>query len=531
LLPVYNTRPEWLEQAIDSILNQTYDNWQLCIVDDASTTEGVRAIISRAAQKDSRIKALFLEQNKGVAFALNRAAEETDGEYLICLDHDDFLSPDALYEVVSVLNKDRNLEFLYSDEAVTNPQGVISIIYFRPEFSEAFFLSHPYIVHLVAIRRSLFLKAGCFEESMTISHDYDLFLRALAAIDAPRIGHIPKVLYYWRQHPGSLGRSLQSQVTNHSKRAISKYLKLRNIDATVEDGPVSNTFRVRYPIKEPQLLTIVIPTKDKVELLQKCIASIEKQDAYRSYELLIVDNNSSTFEALAYLDCLRKRYKILKYDGEFNFSRINNIAGEAASGELLLFMNNDVELIAPDSLLSMVELFERPSTGIVGAKLLYPDNRIQHAGVVLGLIGVCEHLFKFQNAFLPDGLPERGYLNSLVSIRNYSAVTAACMMIRRSLFTKVKGFDENIKVGFGDIDLCLRVRELGYDILFTPYALLRHHESATRRSMKNPRLMEHKEDVKYFTDRWNRQILTNDPFFNQNLSLWTFNCLPALENE
>jgi GT2 family glycosyltransferase len=519
ILPVYNTNIRWLKNAIDSVLNQCYDNWELCIVDDASSDPDIRRILQDYHAKCDRIKLIFLEDNKGVAAASNCAIFQSSGDFIGFLDHDDELFPHALHEMARYLNSSPATDFIYSDEITINETGVPVNAYYRPDFTLDYVLSHPYFVHFVVIRSALVREAGGFREDFVISQDYDLFLRIISM--TRRIAHVPKILYKWRTHHSSAGHMYMDKVSTFSIRCINEFLIREGIDATASETENFNFFRVRREIKGNPVVSIIIPTKDKAELLENCIVSILTKSSYKNFEILIVDNRStegSTLELFKTLEAGHKNIRIINFSEDFNFSRLNNVAAMAAAGEHLLFLNNDVEVISPGWIEALLEQSQRDEVCCVGGKLLYPDDTIQHVGVVIGLCGPAEHVYKFFDAH------DIGYMGNFVSIRNYSAVTGACMMIKKCIFDEIGGFDEKFFVGFGDTDLCLRGLLKGYLNVFTPYAELYHLESATRGKTYGPD--NHPEDTSRFYDRWQDFIRRGDPYYNQNLPLDTTDIRP-----
>ncbi len=512
ILPVWNTDQRWLRAAIDSVINQIYDNWELCIADDKSTEPHVADVLNYYMKKDERIKVKFLNDNLGVSSASNAAIAMATGEFIGFLDHDDELLTSALYEVVHLLNKTREADFIYSDEILLDKSGTPIYAYYRPDFSIDYMLSHCYIIHFSVIRTSLIHKIGGFKREFNISQDYDLFLRILS--ETKKVYHIPKVLYFWRQHGSGSGHVLMSNVMDSSRKAIQDFLNREGIEGEACNTEHFNFFRVRRKIKGHPKITIIIPTKDRVDMLRKCIESIEEKTFYKNYEVIIVDHLSCEADTIEYLNYLQKSsntFKVLTFQEDFNYSRINNYAAKYATGEHLLFLNNDVEVITPEWLEAMLEHSQREDVGCVGAKLLYPDGKIQHVGVIVGWGGSAEHIYKWYES------RDIGYMGHFISIRNYSAVTAACMMIKKSVFDEVDGFDERIKVGFNDTDFCLRVQIKGYLNVYTPYAELYHYESATRgQTFKGD---PHPEDSMYFINRWQKIIQDGDPFYNPNLPL------------
>ncbi len=504
LMSVYNTRKAHLEKAVESVRSQYYPNWELCICDDGSTVEHMRPMLESWTCADSRIKAIFSPGNGGISAATNQALRLATGEFIGLLDHDDELSPAALYEVVKLLQEHPEADVIYSDEDKLERDGRRSDPFFKPAWSPEYLYSLNYVCHFGVYRKQQVEEVGGLRTEFNGSQDYDLLLRV--AERTQHIFHIPEVLYHWRKTLGST--ALAAQAKNYStaagQRAIAEHLRRLGVAATVVDGDAPNRYRVRPVIAGDPLVSIIIPTRDGVEVLERCIRSIESKTDYLHYEILIVDNGSSKPETLTYFSSLRHR--VLRLDEPFNYSRLNNFGAQHAKGEFLLLLNNDTEVISPEWMRAMLELCHLPGVGLVGAKLHYPDGRIQHAGVVLGIKGVAGHSHKY----FPGR--SRGYFDALACIRNYSAVTAACMMVRRDVFQAVGGFDEQLRVAFNDVDFCLRVREKGYRIAWTPYAELYHYESATRGFDLDPR------EIEFMKRRW-KDILLNDPYYNRNLTL------------
>ena len=512
VMPVYNTEKKWLGIAIDSVINQVYPNWELCIVDDASTKKGIRKILGDYSAKDNRIKVKYLEENRGISGASNEALAMANGEFVGFLDHDDELTKDALFEVVRLLNRNPKLDLIYSDEDKKDLKGRRVEPFFKPDWSPDLLLSMNYVCHFSVVRKSLIEKIGGFRLGFEGSQDHDLILRVTELTD--RIGHILKPLYSWRKVPGSAAALTEAKpyARESAKRALREALNRRGLNGEVLEG-FGSYYRVRYALRGAPLVSIIIPTKDKVDLLKRCIESIESKTSYRNYEIIIVDNSSTDPATLTYLESIRHR--VVKFDQPFNFSKINNFAARYAKGEHLLFLNNDIEVVEEHWLEAMLEHSQRPEVGMVGGLLLYPSGSawhtprtIQHAGVTLGVGGVAGHAFKY----LP--VDRHNYFNLHRVVRNCSAVTAACAMIRRNVFEEIGGFNENLRVAFGDIDLCLRLRKKGYLIIYTPYAMLYHHECATRGRLHPP------EDEAYMIDLWGGTFIEGDPYYNPNLTLF-----------
>ena len=516
VLPLFNSQPNWLDTLLSSIHIQTYPLWECILVDDASTTTNHLSVVEKWCQKDSRFRLVKHPQNKGVGSTSQTGVENAKGTYLCVVDHDDQLEPQALFEVAKVIREYQS-DVIYSDEMLINEDGSIIRCVFRPDFNYYFLLSHPYIVHITVIRRDLLIEVGGFKRDLTVSQDYDLLLRVAASTQS--FFHIPKVLYRWRTYKGSTGHQQAHNVMSISQAAINEHLRLKGFSMTeawAMEGFSFNFFRIRYKI-EPVKVSVIIPTKDKVDLLRSCIESVQQKTFFPEgveLEFLIVDNGSTEQETLSYFEELKSNgHHILNEPGHFNFSLLNNKGVAQTSGALLLFMNNDIEVIEAGWLEAMLELMAPKEVAVVGAKLLYPDGLIQHAGVMMGVNGPASH----DHQFFPELEHYRmagGHNHALLVIRECLAVTAACMLVRRSAFDAVDGFDEKLEVGFGDTDLCLRLHSEGYKCLFTPYARLIHYESASRGYHHGD---PHPADRQLFYSRWNSLIERGDPFYNPNL--------------
>lgn len=503
IMPVYNARPDDLEKAIASVEAQYYRHWELCICDDASTAQHIRTTLEAAARRDPRIKVYFSPQNEGISLASNRAIQLATGDFIGLLDHDDELTRDALFESVKLLQLHPEADVIYSDEDKLEPDGSRSDPFFKPDWSPEFLLSCPYVCHFGVFRRSLVADLGGFRAGLEGSQDYDLMLRVSER--TRQIYHIPKILYHWRMAPGST--ALRSKAKSYSsaagQRALEEHLRRRHIAGDVLQVDPSR-YRVRPEITGNPLVSIIIPTKDKLRLLRTCVRSINEKTSYANRELVVVDNNSEDARAKAYLSGLGDA--VLSYAEPFNFSKIINFAVQRSKGEYLVLLNNDTEVIAGEWLTAMLECLQLPEVGVVGAKLLYPNGTIQHGGVIGGVGGVAGHAYQH---FPGDS---RGYFDALFRIRNVAAVTAACLMVRRDVFEKVGGFDEDLSVNFNDVDFCLRVLQAGYRVVWTPYAVLRHYESATRAAIVQA------NEVLHIQRRWGA-LLMNDPYHNPNLTL------------
>ena len=500
IMPVYNPKAEWLRQAIQSVVDQAYINWELCIADDASTEPHVREVLEEFARSDPRVKVTYRQENGGIVAASNDALKLASGDLIGFLDHDDLLRPHALYEVVRYLRERPETDVVYSDEDKVMPGGSLGQPFFKPDWSPDLLLSVNYLNHFTVIRRELVDAVGGFRAGYDGSQDYDLFLRVTERARA--VGHIPKPLYSWRMAPGSAAASAAAKPYAYlaATRALQDAMQRRGIAATVDQGPSTGWFHVRYAIKGAPLVSIIIATRDRADLLQRCIDSIERKSTYAPWEILVVDNDSKEPETLHYLRQLP--HQVIPFPGPFNYARMMNEAVTHARGTHIVFLNNDTEVITPDWIQALLEHSQRPEVAAVGARLLYPDGRVQHEGIILGLGG--------GSALNVDC---QGYFNLGESIRNCSAVTAACMMVRRDVFQELNGFDEELGVAFNDVDYCLRAREKGYLIVYTPLAKLYHYEGASR-----GRLHPLSDEVG-FRKRWGDPGTYRDPYYNPNLDL------------
>jgi len=508
ITPVWNTDAKWLELAINSVLNQAYDNWELCLVDDASSKPHIKEVLSGYAKKDNRIRVKFLAKNLGIVGASNEALSLATGEFVGFLDHDDELRPNALYEVVKLLNEDRGLDLIYSDEDKIDTRGNRKEAFFKPDWSPDLLMSMNYICHFTVIRKDMVDDLGGFRSGFEGSQDYDLALRVTEKSN--KIAHISIPLYSWRMVPGSAAAEVNAKpyAFSAAMSALRESLDRRGIAGDILE-PIPGRYRVRYKIKSEPLVSIIIPTKDNVRKLERCINSIETKTTYRNYEIIVVDHESSDLETIKYLHSVSHR--VIKYEGKFNFSRMNNLGVGEAKGDHIVFLNDDTAVIEPAWLEAMLEHSQRQEVGMVGAFLLYPPGsqfagKIQHAGVFLGC-GVAGHAFKYTSAKDLLDYSLRGV------IRNCSAVTGACAMMRKDLFLAQGGFDENLPVAFNDIDLCLRLRDKGYLIIYTPFSVLYHYEGGTRGSYHPS------EDETYMLSRWADVISKGDPYYNRNLAL------------
>ena len=514
VVPTYNTPKHFLVEMIDSVINQSYSNWELCIADGNSQTLDTVKILKEYMKNDQRIKVRFLEENLGISDNTNECLELAKGEFVGLFDHDDVLTPNALYEVVKVLNQDNSIDFIYSDEDKTDEEGKDFFEpHFKPDWSPDTLRSYNYICHFTVFKRNLLEKVGNFNREFDGSQDYDLFLRLTECTS--KIYHISKILYHWRVHKNSTAANLGAKeyTVDAARRALQAHLNRKGMDGEIEPGLIRGTHRVNYTIKGNPKVSIIIPNKDHIDDLSQCIESI-KQSTYLNYEIVIVENNSNEEVTFKYYDKVNKEdnIRVVVWKDEFNYSAINNFGVQEALGEYLILLNNDIEIITQNWIEEMLMHCQREEVGIVGAKLYYPDDTIQHAGVIIGIGGVAGHSHKYYNR------SQDGYFSRLKIIQNLSAVTAACLMVRRDVFESVNGLDEGFKVAFNDVDFCLRVREQGKLVIYTPYVEAYHNESKSRGVEDTPeKIRRFQSEVERFYARWG--AYRRDPYYNENLTL------------
>ena len=517
VMPVCNTRLDILDASIRSLLDQVYTNWELCIADDASSAPGIRQLLEKHAAADGRIKLRFRESRGNIAATSNTALDMATGEFVALLDHDDLLPVHALYWVAEALNRHPDARLLYSDEDKITSQGERFDPYFKSDFNYELFLAQNMVSHLGVYRRDLICSLGGFRRGFDGSQDYDLALRVVAAIPRSQIVHIPRILYHWRAITGSvaLSRSEKDFCAPAAWRAVTEHLQ--PLGGVVERAPEAPMYhRIRYPLPTVlPLVSIVICTRDHEALLGRAVESIRSLSSYPNYELVIVDNGSRDPQAVAYLAWLATQpgIQVIRDDSPFNYSRLNNCAVAHCRGEVVCLLNDDVEVITSDWLEEMVSFAVQSDVGAVGARLWYPDGTLQHGGVIIGAGGVAGHA----HLRLPKGSP--GYFGRAVLQQELSAVTGACLMVRRTVFAEVGGLDEQLAVAFNDIDFCLRLRATGYRNIWTPFAELIHHESASRGPEDSPeKIARFQREVRFMHDRWG-DVLASDPHYNPNLSM------------
>ena len=525
-VPAYRTPEKFLAQMIDSLLAQTYGNWELCIANGSPEDSAMKKVLEEYTKKDSRIRVSELTENKGIAGNTNAALEMAQGEFVGLLDHDDLLAPNALYEIVRALDEDRNLDAVYTDEdKVTTELDEHFQPHLKPDFNLDLLRSNNYICHFFVVRRSIVQKVGGFCQEFDGAQDHDFIFRCIET--AEKVGHIPEILYHWRTHKASTADNPASKMYafDAGKRAIEAHLKRTGTEGIVSHTPDLGFFRVKYPVQGQPLVSVIIPNKDEKETLKACIDSIREKTEYPNYEIIIVENNSTTDEIFQYYKELSQdpRIRLLRWKKEFNYSAINNYGVRHANGEYLLFLNNDVTVITPGWIKELLGVCQRPEVGAAGVKLIYPDNTIQHAGCVIGLGGIAGHMFVDMPA------NRTGYLHKASILQDMSAVTAACMMMKRTAFEEAGGFTEKLSVAFNDVDLCLKVRKNHKLIVYDPYVQLYHMESKTRGAEDNKeKVRRFQEEIEYMRCQWLDILKKGDPYYNKNLSLtkWNYSLRP-----
>ncbi len=519
VMPTYNTQPAHLSACIESVLKQTYPNWQLCIVDDASSKTEHISLIQEYVKNDSRI--LFHQKtvNGHISQASNEALDLATGDFTLLLDHDDLLCTHTLNLFVDAINKHPKSKLFYADEDKVDEYGNRFMPHFKPDWNPDLLYSQNYIGHPVVYKTEKLKEIGGFREGVEGSQDHDLLLRYSQNLNTSQIEHLPWILYHWRATKNSTALNIDSKnyTTQAGIKSLQDFFDSQNKSVKVEAGNYPNTYRCQWPLpKNPPLVSLLIPTRDGYQILKNAVDSILEKTHYTNYEILILNNRSKCQQTLDYFKELDQKYpniRILDWHHPFNYSAINNYGVEKAYGEIIGLINNDIEVINKEWLTEMVSHAIRPEIGCVGAKLYYPDNTIQHAGVILGIGGVAGHAHKYFSKENP------GYFSRLHLTQNYSAVTAACLLVKKSIYKKVGGLNaKHLTIAFNDVDFCLKVREAGYKNLFTPWAELYHHESISRGAEDTPKKTQRfSEEVKFMKDHWHTS-LRHDPAYNRNLS-------------
>ena len=517
LVPAYRTTEKFLRAMIESLRAQSYSNWELCLADASENDSDVLPVVREYQAKDGRIRYQRITENRGIPENTNEALAMAEGDYIGLLDHSDLLAPNALFEVVKAINEDPAREAIYTDEDKISSDGSLHREpHFKPDYDLDLLRSTNYISHFFVVKRSVAEWVGGFRREYNGSQDYDFIFRCTE--QAEKTHHIPEVLYHWRISENSTAENIENKLYcfEAGKKAIEDHLERTGETATVDYTNHLGYYRVTYEVKEQPLISIVIPNRDEAQTLRACLESIWAKTTYPNYEILIVENNSEKRETLEYYRELKGKpgVRLLRWPDEFNYSAINNFAVRQAKGEYILLLNNDMELITPNWLELMLGMCQREDVGIVGCKLIYPDDTIQHAGVILGMSGLADHAF--------PGLPAGaiGYCNRPNLQQDLSAVTAACLMVKKSIYDEVGGMEERLKVEFNDVDFCLKVRKAGYLVVYEPNVQLYHYESKSRGQDDTPEKRERwANEVKFVSTRWKDILEKGDPYYNRNLSL------------
>lgn len=521
VVPAYKTPVLFLEQMIDSVRSQTYPHWELCIANASPQDREMAAVLERYMKLDGRIRVKNLDENLGIAENTNEAFSMASGEFAGLLDHDDLLAPQALFRMADAFNKNSEYDVFYTDEdKVTTDLSEHFQPHFKPDFNLDLLRSNNYITHFFVVRTALVKKVGGFRREYDGAQDYDFIFRCVE--QAKEICHIPEVLYHWRTHKASTADNPASKMYafDAGKRAIEGNLARSGVKGVVSHTKDLGFYQVEYPVKGNPLISILIPNKDQKDSLKKCLDSVFEKSTYTNYEIIIIENNSVEDETFAYYKELEKRsnVKIVTWKGEFNYSAINNFGEMEANGDYLLFLNNDVEVINPRWMEEMLGNCQRKEVGIVGAKLYYPDDTIQHAGTIIGIGGIAGH------AFLNMPRSRTGYLHKASIQMDLSAVTAACMMMKKDVFDKLGGFEEKLTVAFNDVDLCLRTVQAGYLVVYNPRVELYHYESKSRGSEDSEeKVRRFQGEIEFMRTRWIRILKNGDPNYNKNLTLSKWN--------
>lgn len=523
IVPTYNTPEHFLRDMIECVANQTYYNWELCVA-DASTTDKVKVVLEEyKAKYGDRLVIKYLTDNKGIAENTNEALALATGDFIGLFDHDDLLPLNSLYEIVKAINENPDADFIYTDEDKISEDGKRRFDpHFKTDWNPDLLRSHNYITHFSIFRKDVMEKIHGFRSGYNGSQDHDIILRATEV--AQHIVHIPKILYHWRIHDKSTAANPRAKMYCYDSgvRAVKSQLEREGTDGQVIFGKNLGFYRTFYDIKGEPKVSIIIPNKDHKDDLKRCIKSIYKKTSYRNFEIVIVENNSTSDEIFKYYNDLEKEHrnlKVVKWEKEFNYSAINNFGVEHCTGEYILLLNNDTEVITERWIEEMLQHAQRKDIGVVGAKLYFDDDTVQHAGVLMNLAGVANHHFR--------GFDRKdiGYFSRLDVVQNYCAVTGACMMVSKELYDAVGGLDEQFVVAYNDIDFCLKVRELGKRNLFTPFAELYHYESKSRGydSQDESKVKRLQKESDLFAKKWSKYLEGCDPYYNPNFSNKTLN--------
>ena len=526
VVPAYLTPERFLRQMLDSLLAQTYENWELCLANGSPEDQDMQTVLKSYAEMDRRIRYQDLKENLGIAENTNAAFAMAKGDFVGLLDHDDLLAPNALYEIAAALEEHPEADVIYTDEdKVTTDLTEHFQPHLKPDFNLDLLRSNNYICHFLVVRRSVVEKAGGFRREFDGAQDYDFVFRCVE--QAREIVHVPEILYHWRTHKSSTADNPASKMYafEAGRRAIEGNLERTGTQGIVEHTPDFGFYRVKYPVQGEPLVSIIIPNREEKETLEECVESIFSKTSYKNYEIIIVENNSSSNEIFRYYKQLSEdpRIHLIRWKKEFNYSAINNFGVRHAKGDYLLFLNNDVKIIDPDWITEMLGICQRREVGAVGAKLIYPDNTIQHAGCVVGMGGIAGNMFVNMPA------ERTGYLHKASILQDMSCVTAACMMMKKPVFQEAGGFTEELAVAFNDVDLCLKVRSHGHLIVYDPYVKLYHYESKSRGAEDSEeKVRRFQTEIEYMRCHWLDILKKGDPYYNKNLSLtkWNYSLKP-----
>ena len=531
VVPLYKTDKRLLKALIDSVQAQTYSNWELCLSDGSGADSPIRDILEEYRKKDQRIKVVFNDKPLQISDNTNAAIGIATGNYISFADHDDTLAEEAFYQMAKEIQAHPEAELLYSDEDIIDIKGRRLFPHFKPDYNPDMLCCVNYICHLVVVKRELLDKTGLLRSEFDGSQDYDFLLRCTEHAKSENIRHVPKILYHWRSHEGSTAGNPDDKpyAVIAGEKALAGHYERLGIKAEVEYTGSPVVFRTHFAIEGTPKVSILIPNKDHTEDLDKCVTSVMEKSTWKNLEIIVIENNSEKEETFRYYEELQKRYpqiKVVKWEGTFNYSAINNFGARYAEGDYFLLLNNDTEVITPDWLENMMGYCQREDVGIVGAKLLYPDNTVQHAGVVVGIAGFAGHILTGYDR------NSTGYLWRLVIAQDESAVTGACLMVKRSVFEALNGLDESFAVGLNDIDFCLRARVLGKLVVFTPDACLYHYESKSRGLENTPEKKARlQREVDHFRERYGDFLKAGDPYYNPNLSIVRGDCAFRMASE
>ena len=517
VVPLYHTPAKFLKDLVRSMMYQSYANWELCLVNASPEDVHLTSLLENWAMRDKRIRVIRLEKNLGIAQNTNAGIAASTGEFIAFLDHDDFLEPDALFCYADALNKDKTIDVFYSDEDKTDEYAAH---YFYPHFKSDFNIdllhANNYMCHFLAVRKSLVDTVGGLNEKFDGAQDYDFVLRLTE--NTKKIYHCPRILYHWRCSNQSTAANQGNKMyaIHAGKAALNAHYKRIGWNARAQEGAVDGWYQTKFTLKEEPLVSILIPNKDHTDDLDVCLNSFFERADYQNYEFIIIENNSVLPETFAYYEKIEKEHdnvKVVYWEAGFNYSTINNFGFKFAKGDYIMLLNNDVELITPDIFQSMLGFCMRPEVGIVGAKLLYNDHTVQHAGVLVGAGGLADHVFKGIHEDDP------GYMGRAISSQDVSAVTAACLLVKRSVYEEVGGLEDEFQVAFNDVDFCLKVRKAGYLIVYDADVKLFHYESKSR-GMEDTteRFIRFGNEMMLLNSKWDILSTFVDPYYNPNLS-------------